>query len=172
MPMPMHRVRSPVVPSFCIVSPVSFSAVSRRRLRDNIRVSSSSASVLLQDVAGILPMSTQGFREVVVDPTFVHTYVAALCKGLDPLEANRCVASIVVPPIEDQELVMDALRRTFSIVDVRPILGPCMHLLAQGKMEEYNELVGAYVELVSVLEHVQRLVEAAVPPFDPGLAQL
>lgn len=72
-----------------------------------------------------------------------------------------------VPPIEKQQEVIDILRSTAELVDIRDIIGPSMSLLSQGKIEEYEALVNALIRYQASLEQVRGLVEAAWPIFPP-----
>lgn len=111
------------------------------------------------------------------DPGYITLFIEHVCnrpaaafasdRSADIAAARRCIAGMYVPPIEKQQEVIDILRSTAELVDIRDIIGPSMSLLSQGKIEEYEALVNALIRYQASLEQVRGLVEAAWPIFPP-----
>lgn len=99
-----------------------------------------------------------------VDPTFITTYITSVCKSSHNIaEANRCMASLYVPPIEDQWKIMKTLRAASQFVDINPILGPCMNLLVHHEHQKFEDLINAYIEYEAQIEVIKHMVADAMP---------
>lgn len=98
-----------------------------------------------------------------VDPTFINMYIGSVCKAESLGEFNRCVAGLVVPPIDEQWKVMDILRKTSEVTDITGILGPCMNLLVHKRYEEYTDLVNMFIQYHAQLDAIKDMVNDAMP---------
>jgi len=98
-----------------------------------------------------------------VDPAFMMTYIGSVCGQFEGPLLQNCMASLYVPPLEEQFRIMDVLRNVSEIVDVTPIMGSLMNLLVHGKDNEFKELVAAFVENQIQIEKIKSLVEDAMP---------
>lgn len=111
-------------------------------------------------------------RASTTDPGYITLFIEHVCnhpaaeflsdKAADIATARRCIAGMYVPPIEKQQEIIDILRATAELIDIKDILGPSLSLLSQDKVEEYEALVNALIRYQASLEHVRGFM-ALVP---------
>lgn len=97
------------------------------------------------------------------EASFINTYITSVCKYHKLEETNRCIASLVVPPIDEQEKIMHVIREVYEKVNVDDILGGLLCLLAKHDFEGFNELLNSYVELQMMTSNVSTMVLDALP---------
>lgn len=98
-----------------------------------------------------------------VDPAFLSTYIASICGKMEGPILQNCMASLYVPPLEEQFKIMDVLRNVSEMVDITPIMGSLMNLLVHGKNDEFRELLAAFLEHQTHIEKIKSMVEDAMP---------
>jgi len=94
-------------------------------------------------------------------PQFLEVY-GKLCSGAAGAEHVSCLQSLVIPPAEQQQSlldILDSLSEVMPIDDIRPVL---LHYMVRDDVQSFNMLLEQYAHYLKHMTTVRQIVQGTL----------
>lgn len=94
-------------------------------------------------------------------PQFLAVY-GKLCSGAAGAEHVTCLQSLVIPPAEQQQSlldILDSLSEVMPIDDIRPVL---LHYMVRDDVQSFNMLLEQYAHYLKHMTSVRQIVQGTL----------